>query len=116
MKRNSPLRRNKPLEGGGQLKRTPLKPRSEKTQRRYDEERIPLVIATLRENPLCEICWRRKSTDCHEKRSRGRTGGVHGDAWLDPDNIMALCRRCHDWVTTHPEEAEELGFLLPSTN
>lgn len=115
MRRRKPLQRRKRLEGGGGLKRTPLRRRSLKTQRRYEEERIPLVIKTLQDKPWCEICWRRRSEDCHEKRTRGRTGGVHGEDWLDPDNIMALCRPCHRWVTVNVKEAEELGFLLPST-
>lgn len=108
------MKRRKPLKRGGSLKRTRLKPRSEKTQRRYIEERIPLVVETLASNPWCEICWRRKSVDVHEKRTRARTGGVHGKDWLDPDNILALCRTCHNWIDDNPQLAETLGFLLPS--
>lgn len=30
---------------------------------------------------------------------------------LDPDNLVCLCRRGHDWVHTHPVPATLLGLL-----
>jgi hypothetical protein len=45
--------------------------------------------------------------DVHEVISRARwTGG-----YLVPENCQAVCRGHHDYITTHPEEAEELGYL-----
>lgn len=127
MKR-SPLNRKKPLKrgdselkrtpldrGDSELKRTPLKPRSKKTERRYREERVPFVKKILSEKPVCERCEGRPSVDVHEKRTRGRTGGVHGDDWLDEDNVAALCRPCHNWIDDNPKQAEKDGWLYPST-
>lgn len=54
-------------------------------------------------------CWR--VMDAHEVQSRGRRPGGH----LDPENVITLCRGHHEWVTNHSEEAEALGFLLPSS-
>ena len=117
--KRSPLNSNgKPLNS-----RTPMKPRSKKTAKKYKEERIPLVMRLLKERPWCEACaayakldgkaWFRPnpSTDCHEIRSRGRTGGVNSTEWLDPENVMCVCRTCHNRITNKVEEAEQLGFL-----
>lgn len=114
MKRGGPLRRKTPLKQGGELKRTPLAPRSEKTKRIYREERIPFVKEILSARPLCEICRKRDSVDVHEKLTRGRSGGVKSHEWLDPENVMAVCRTCHDWIDANKEEAEELGYLIKS--
>jgi hypothetical protein len=100
-----------------------LKPRSDKTAKKYKEERIPLVKRLLEERPWCEACtayakldgktWfrPRPSRDLHEIKSRGRTGGVNSTEWLDPENIICLCRECHTRITDQVKEAEALGFL-----
>ncbi len=118
-----PLKRNKPLNrGNSQMKRSTLKPRSAKTQKKYREERIPFVKRILSERPVCEACditpvgARRASVDVHEIVSRGRSGGVLGDAWLDETYVLALCRQCHDWIGRNVAKAEELGLLKKSTN
>ncbi len=121
MKRGKPLKRTAMKRGQKQMKRKALarggkqiKKRSSKTQKLYTEKRIPLVIKILDERPICEICLTQRSTEVHEKLTRGRSGGVHGDAWLDEGNCMALCHWCHSWVTQNPKEAESSGFMLKS--
>jgi hypothetical protein len=47
-------------------------------------------------------------TDVHEL---GR-GAYRASCWLNPDLCIALCRRCHRWVTDHPTRARELGLAL----
>ena len=47
--------------------------------------------------------------DWHERLSRARGGSI-----IDPENRVLLCRRCHEWVTTHPARATELGLLRHS--
>ena len=44
------------------------------------------------------------ATDVHH--SKGRTG----DNYLNMSTWVALCRPCHSYLETHPEEAKELGF------
>lgn len=44
--------------------------------------------------------------DVHEVLSRGRGGSI-----TDPDNCIAVCRPCHDWIGQHPALAQELGLL-----
>lgn len=124
------LKRSPLKPGGKELKRaplarskTPIKARSEKTAKKYREERVPLVKRLLEERPWCEACaayakldgkaWfrPRPSKDLHEIRSRGRTGGVNSNEWLDPENILCVCRECHTRITDQVKEAEALGFL-----
>lgn len=117
--KRSPLKSNTPLARS----KKPIKNRSAKTAKKYREERVPLVKKILAERPWCEACpkWaefdgltffrRRESVDCHEIRSRGRTGGVRSDEWLDPENILAVCRVCHDRIGRDVEDAEKLGLL-----
>lgn len=94
--------------------------RSKKTAAKYVERRI-LVDRLLTERPACEACatyrnyqggalymvW--ASEDIHELISRGRGGDI-----LDEANLLAVCRPCHTWITSHPQEAEFLGLALPS--
>ena len=63
----------------------------------------------LADNPLCQRCHAAIATDVHELRSRARGGSI-----TDLDNLALLCRPCHSWVTTHPAQATEQGWLLPS--
>jgi hypothetical protein len=45
------------------------------------------------------------ATDAHEILSRARGGSI-----TDPENILPLGRLCHDYVSTHPREAEAAGL------
>lgn len=99
------MRRSRPLE-----RRTRLRPRSAKRAAIYREQRIPLVRELLAARPVCERCHRAPSVDVHEIQSRARGGSI-----LDVENLAALCRPCHAWVTEHPREAEAEGWTLPSS-
>ena len=46
-----------------------------------------------------------RATDVHHKKGRGK---YH----LDVDTWMPVCRSCHMWIETHPEEAKDLGFSI----
>jgi hypothetical protein len=45
-----------------------------------------------------------KSTDVHHKA--GRTG----ENYLKVGTWLSVCRTCHTYIETHPEDAKELGF------
>jgi 5-methylcytosine-specific restriction protein A len=90
-------------------RRTPLRSRSNKRARLYRDERVPLVRAMLDARPVCERCHAAPSTDVHEVKSRARGGSI-----TDPDNLAALCRPCHTWITTHPADATAQGWLRAS--
>lgn len=122
---NKPLKSSKPLQSRSQLKPGKgLKPRSDATVKKYREERVPLVKRLLKERPWCEACalyaehdglevYRcRPSSDLHEKLSRGATGGVKSDEWLDPENILCICRPCHNRIDRDKDLAERLGLRI----
>lgn len=54
-------------------------------------------------------CWHPagEPLDVHEVISRGRWRA----GYLVADNCVSLCRGHHQWVTTHPAAATQLGFL-----
>jgi 5-methylcytosine-specific restriction endonuclease McrA len=72
---------------------------------RLNRERRKLIQRMQRNGPvLCARC-NRLADDLHEIRSRARGGSI-----TDPENCLPLCRPCHDYVTTHPLEAQREGF------
>ncbi len=114
LKRKTPLQARTPLKrsSSGLRQKTPLKPRSEKMARIYREERIPLVKELLATFPYCKarlVNCTGRSTDVHEIKSRGRGGSI-----TDRANCVTLCRSCHSWITDHPKEGLEMGFLKHS--
>lgn len=82
--------------------------RSKKMEAKYRQRRV-LVVKILDEFPICQRCSWKRSADVHEVLSRARGGDI-----LDRDNCVALCRDCHNYVTTHPKLAAEEGWLRHS--
>lgn len=91
-----------------------VKPVSDK-RRKAMEVRRGVVRELMRLHPWCQagvLCGgRARSVDVHERLSRARGGSI-----TDPDHghMVTVCRACHDWVTTHPADAERLRLALPS--
>jgi len=46
-------------------------------------------------------------TDVHEILTRGRGGSI-----IDENNVLALCRTCHHFITNEPAWAKENGFVV----
>ena len=46
-------------------------------------------------------------TDVHEILTRGR-----GVSIIDENNVLALCRTCHHFITNEPAWAKENGFVV----
>ena len=75
-----------------------------KTNREYSKLRIefltdrPNCMASL---PGCTL----RAAEIHHKKGRRK---YHNDitTWL------SVCRVCHDWIETHPEEAIELNLSI----
>jgi hypothetical protein len=107
MKRTE-LRRLTPLQPGTPLvRRAALRPRSKKRTDLYRTVRVPLVKRLLLAIPVCERCQSAPSEDIHERLSRARGGSI-----TDLANLVAVCRPCHSWITTHPKDAEAEGWAL----
>jgi len=55
-----------------------------------------------------------RTVDVHEVWTRGRGGPIVPSQGLTDAGVLALCRPCHDWITTHPDLAEALGCVIHS--
>lgn len=102
-----------------------MKYRSEKRQKLYIERRA-VVERLLKERPQCQACsiianWNTQETqakhvtfkersalDIHEIKRRSQGGSL-----LDDENLLAVCRKCHDWINAHPKQAERVGLSVP---
>ena len=79
--------------------------RSRKREQQYRERRT-IVVHLLEEFPICQRCHSAASIDVHEVIRRSQWS----DGFLVRDNLRALCRACHTWITEHPAEAAKEGF------
>lgn len=94
------------------MKRSRLNPISKK-RRALNVDRREFVRRILEERPQCEaqipyVCSNH-ATDVHEILTRARGGSI-----IDEDNVLALCRRCHTFITDHPSFSQEHGFTVHS--
>lgn len=90
--------------------------RSKKKQQEYALRR-PLVKKLLAQKPYCEACpvfaahdgrltyVRNLSCDIHEIIRRSQGGSI-----LDEDNLLAVCRACHNRIGRNPQLAFDLGL------
>jgi len=126
MKRGKPLKRTPLKRGSSQLKRTPLARRSKKTKDLYVERR-EIVQEMLAAQTNCIACklWAafdmhsgnrsniivnvNKTCDIHELVNRSQGGSI-----TERRNLLAVCRPCHNRITTEPKDAECLGLHLES--
>lgn len=93
------------------MKRTPIRQRSAKKAvevrarikflLKLERDRGPICQAQGAASPACQGFW----SDGHElvRRSQG------GDP-LSADNVILVCRLCHDWIGANPALAIERGL------
>lgn len=93
-----------------------MRHRSKKKEAEYRLRR-PLVKRLIEERPLCEACpifaeydgrvvySRQMSVDIHEIVRRSQGGSI-----LDENNLLAVCRPCHQRIGNHPQLAFDLGL------
>lgn len=104
MKR-TPIKRKTSLKSAGsRIKRVRMRQVSVKRSREMK------IYAKLRKEllsqfPACQVCGKRKSTDCHHKSKRGKN-------YLNVETFMAVCRSCHDRIHANPKWARENGLLI----
>ena len=115
MKRSGPPARKTPLKAGsGGLKRSRLRPRSEKREALYAEDRRPRIERLVADGVGCLIgpllADARLGTQCsgrieglHERRKRSAGGSL-----VNPENLIPACNRCNGWVEDEPELARSL--------
>jgi hypothetical protein len=131
--KRTPLKRGEPLKRGGPLKRKTRLVQMSKKRRAISGQRARMVRDELQRRPNCEagpMIWLHRSTiyridskalmdrdlgngcvgyscELHEPLTRARGGSI-----LDPENTVAICRVCHDWVHAHPVAAQAIGLLV----
>jgi 5-methylcytosine-specific restriction endonuclease McrA len=93
-----------------------MRHRSKKKEAEYRLRR-PLVERLLQERPWCEACpvfashdevavyQRNPGRDVHEIVRRSQGGSI-----LDEENLMVVCRPCHQRIGNHPQLAFDLGL------
>jgi hypothetical protein len=77
-----------------------------------NKERRQFTSDILRIRLMCEARIRgctMTPSDCHEIMPRSAGGSI-----LDPENVLALCRSCHHFITVNPAWSYEMGFLVHS--
>lgn len=114
------------------MRRSPLRPRSEKNAA-LRERRRAFVEEQFSRRSVCEalaraLRWRiagnaehaafiaglskgctRVATEPHEPLTRARAPGP--DTILDADNLVCCCHHCHRHIHAHPRVAEQLDLL-----
>jgi len=92
--------------------------RSKKKSQEYVERR-KVVAEMLGEFPYCQACpvfaahdekvtyKRNPSVDVHELKRRSQGGSI-----LDKDNLLCVCRGCHDRIGRFPQLAFDLGLSV----
>ena len=107
----------------GNIKRTAMQPRKKRmspvSKRRkelsvtYAEFKAAYTVAHYRceFEPLPEYdpqCFE-EAVDIHHILPRGRSG--RDSDLIDPENVMAVCRKHHDYIEANREWALEVGYL-----
>lgn len=121
--KRTPFKRKAPT---GSKVRTPIKARSARRAELYRTQRVPIIKAAIEAGQLCQACslianvdlaaaslCRIRAVDWHERKSRARAAGSDASL-MSPANRVWTCRPGHDWITTHPLEAREVGLVLNS--
>lgn len=106
IKRKSPLKTKTGLSQSSSLKRSPAK-RVVKIDHAWREAR---EVALVRDGYACRAfgvagldCFGRLHVHHVLPRSRG---GKH-----NPENLLSLCSRHHEWAHGHPADAKPLGLI-----
>lgn len=88
----------------------PIKKVSDKQKEKNDEYKI-IRDLFIKDNPICKAQINNRyskcsneSTDIHHKRGRI---GIYLTAVA---YFLPVCRSCHSYIETHPDESKELGF------
>lgn len=75
---------------------------------------VAKAIALARSYGCCEGCRAFTALDPHHRMTRG-SGGVHGvasDVSNSPQNLLMLCRSCHDRTLTDAQECIKIGWVI----
>jgi 5-methylcytosine-specific restriction endonuclease McrA len=99
MKR-SPLKRKTPLKRGGKLRKTSSK------RRRQNEVYKDVREKFLCNNPVCQVCLFRMSSQVHHRRGR------FGDRLNEVEYFLSVCFECHHKIHQNPQWAYRMGYMI----
>lgn len=108
--RKTPLKRVslKWVDANGQLRPIRYMPKMSKKRQRESRVYSAKRKQFLEDHRYCQVevvCMASTATDVHHVE--GRLGGNY----LDEKTWLSTCRRCHDWIHSHPKEARASGVL-----
>ena len=90
-------------------RKTPMRQRSKKKNSELAQRRTLKADLLATRGPSCqaqtEVCTG-AAHDMHERVLRSQGGSA-----LDADNILLVCRPCHNWIHANPGHSYELGLL-----
>lgn len=94
------------------LRKTRLKPVSKKRQAQRKDYEMAKAETWSRDKGLCRYCGLGSTCglgviDVHHVANQR----LYPELRCDPDNMVLLHRRCHDWCHGHPREARKLGLI-----
>lgn len=79
-------------------------------RKKQDAEYLKLRYKFLSDNTMCKVSvagCSTKTTDVHHTFA-----GANRDAfYLVQSTWLPVCRNCHDWIHTHPEDARVMNWL-----
>ena len=85
-----------------------LRPMSAKRAAQQRERRK--ALQSFAPNPMCRMpSCSKPAEDGHEPGMRSR-----GANPADVNEIVPVCRACHDWIHANPKAATEIGMMIPS--
>jgi hypothetical protein len=92
------------------VRRTRIRNQSTKRRRQQTERRTMLATLVAERGPWCQaqlhnVCTG-QAVDGHEVLPRSAGGSI-----VDPENVLLLCRRCHDVITQNPAWSREAGWV-----
>lgn len=100
------------IERARQKPRSQLKARSPRKRERYAEIAQACGAAIERDGHRCQARLLVPEISCGGKLDPQHVipQGVDKRLAAEEANIVACCRRHHDWIGDHPEEAQKLGL------
>lgn len=101
--------KRKAAREAGTWKPKEVKPIAKEAKRRAAqnrEYRTKTMPQYKKDNPICERCRCRDTTDVHHKK--GRIEKLLNDT----DYFIALCRPCHNWAEANGEAAKAEGISV----
>ena len=66
-------------------------------------------LVTRRDRGRCVRCGATGPCDIQHRINRGM-GGTSDPAFNQPQNLILLCRACHEWVHANPRHAYKHGY------